>query len=198
MVGLAEVEERGVSVIALEGCYEPKMGDDVVGVVSDSHLYGWTVDINSPYMGDLFAQELLGKVDVFKVELGAYLRVGDLIFAKIGEVSTLRKVKLLARGPGYGKLKGGRLVEITPVKTPRVIGKRGSMLSMIQTVTGCTLKVGQNGRVVIMSEEEEKVSAITEALRMIEREAHTSGLTDRVKAFLEERLKENGGKEASN
>jgi exosome complex component RRP4 len=72
------------------------------------------------------------------------------------------------------------------------------MLSMIQTVTGCTLKVGQNGRVVIMSEEEKKVEAITEALRMIDREAHTSGLTDRVKAFLEGRIKENGGEEAHN
>jgi exosome complex component RRP4 len=197
VVGLAEVEERGVSVIALEGCYEPRVGDDVVGVISDSHLHGWTVDINSPYSGDLFAQELLGKVDVFRVELSTYLRTGDLIFAKVGEISTLRKVRLQARGPGYGKLKGGRLVEITPVKTPRVIGKRKSMLSMIQSVTGCTLKVGQNGRVVIMSEDEKKVSAITEALRMIEREAHTSGLTDRVKAFLEEMLKENGGEEAS-
>jgi exosome complex RNA-binding protein Rrp4 len=48
-----------------------------------------------------------------------------------------------------------------------------------------------------MSEDEKKVSAITGALRMIEREAHTSGLTDRVKAFLEEMLKENGGEEAS-
>jgi exosome complex component RRP4 len=70
------------------------------------------------------------------------------------------------------------------------------MLRMIQTATGCTLKVGQNGRVVILSEDEEKVSAITEALRMIDREAHTSGLTDRVKAFLEERIKKNGREEA--
>jgi exosome complex component RRP4 len=197
VVGLVEIGEKEVSVIALEGCYEPRVGDDVVGVIVDSHMYGWIVDINSPYMGDLYAQDLLSKVDVTRVELSSYLKRGDLIFAKIGEVTSLRKVKLQARGAGYGKLKGGRLVEITPVKTPRVIGKRQSMLSMIQSVTGCILKVGQNGRIIIMSEDDKKISAITEALYMIEREAHTSGLTDRVKVFLEKRLKEDGGEKAS-
>ena len=196
VVGLAEISEKEVSVIALEGCYEPRVGDDVIGVIIDSHMYGWLVDINSPYVGELYAQEVLGKMST-KTELSSYLRIGDLIFAKVKEVTPLKRVKLQTRGAGYGKMKGGRLVEITPVKTPRVIGKRRSMLSMIQSVTGCALKVGQNGRIVIMSEDDEKISAITEALYMIEREAHTSGLTDRVKGFLEKRLKEDGGEKAS-
>lgn len=196
VVGLAEISEKEVSVIALEGCYEPRVGDDVIGVIIDSHMYGWLVDINSPYVGELYAQEVLGKMST-KTELSSYLRIGDLIFAKVKEVTPLKRVKLQTRGAGYGKMKGGRLVEITPVKTPRVIGKRRSMLSMIQSVTGCALKVGQNGRIVIMSEDDKKISAITEALYMIEREAHTSGLTDRVKGFLEKRLKEDGGEKAS-
>jgi len=196
VIGLVEVGEREIGVIALEGCYEPRVGDDVIGMVMDSHMYGWTVDINSPYIGELYAQEFLGKIDVFKVELSSHLRTGDIIFAKVKEITPLRRVKLNARGPGYGKLKGGRMVEITPVKTPRVIGKRRSMLTMIQEVAGCVLKVGQNGRIMIMSDDEEKISAITEALYMIEREAHTTGLTDRVKAFLEKRLKKDGGEKA--
>lgn len=186
VVGLADIERRTIGVIALEGCYEPTPGDDVIGIVADSHLYGWVIDLNSPYQGELSTQDVLGKrANVFTVDLNNYFRVGDLIFAKVREVTALRRVELDVRGAGYGKLKGGKLVEITPVKIPRVLGRRRSMLNMIQSVTGCTIKVGQNGRVVIMTGDERKFLAIAQALRMIEREAHTTGLTDRIKAFLD-------------
>ncbi|MEM2618431.1 MAG: exosome complex RNA-binding protein Rrp4 [Candidatus Hadarchaeales archaeon] len=187
VVGLARVGEKEVGVIALEGCYEPTVGDDVIGVVTDRHPHGWIIDLNSPYEGNLFAWDLLGKVDVFRVDLSSHLAIGDLLFARVTEVTPMRRVGLEARGPGYGKLRGGWLVEITPVKIPRVIGRHRSMISMIQSVTGCTLRVGQNGRIVILGPQE-KVAPLVEAIRMIEREAHTGGLTDRVKAFLEKKL----------
>ena len=54
------------------------------------------------------------------------------------------------------------------------------MVSMIKKETGCQLTIGQNGLVLISgrSPEEERIAVL--ALRKIEKESHTSGLTDKV------------------
>ena len=74
----------------------------------------------------------------------------------------------------------GQLVKVTPTKIPRIIGRQGSMVSMIKKETGCQLTIGQNGLVLISgrSPEEERIAVL--ALRKIENESHTSGLTDKV------------------
>ncbi len=192
VTGLVEVKKGEIGVIALEGAYEPKVGDDVIGLVVDSHPYGWKVDVRAPTEADLWAQDAIGKVNVFRVNLSSFLRVGDMIYAKVLEVTGQRKIRLSIRGKGYGKLKEGWLVEITPVKTPRVIGRRRSMLNTIRQVMGCELKVGQNGRIVIQTNDSRKFMLISQALKKIEREAHTTGLTDRIKALLEEGVKHGG------
>ena len=82
------------------------------------------------------------------------------------------------------KLQGGRIFKVNPNKVPRIIGKQGSMVSMIKLATNCKIIVGQNGLIWIEgTPQEEKVAVDT--ILMIEREAHKSGLTDRVKAYLE-------------
>lgn len=65
------------------------------------------------------------------------------------------------------------------------------MISTLQKVGGCKVRIGQNGRIMIWGHDPDKVQRVTEAILMIEREAHTSGLTDRVREFLE---KSKGGK----
>jgi exosome complex component RRP4 len=74
----------------------------------------------------------------------------------------------------------GQLVEVTPTKIPRVIGRQGSMVGMIKRETGCQLTIGQNGLILIngRSPKDERLAFM--ALRKIEAESHTSGLTDRV------------------
>jgi exosome complex component RRP4 len=84
-----------------------------------------------------------------------------------------------------GRIEGGKLVEISPAKIPRVLGRKGSMLKVIESKTGCTLAVGQNGRIIVWGDDPRMVNLAVEAILMIEREAHTSGLTDRVALMLE-------------
>ncbi len=184
VVGLTEIRERSVSVISLQGRYIPRRGDKVIGIVVDTHPYGWILDLNSPYTGNLLASELVGRrIDIFKEDLSKLLRMGDAVLAEVREVDDRWRVFLspLQRG----RIKEGRLVEISPAKVPRVIGRRGSMLRVLQETTGCRLEVGINGRILVKGRDPDKVNAVVEAILLIEKEAHLSGLTDRIKAKLE-------------
>ena len=83
----------------------------------------------------------------------------------------------------------GELVEVTPTKIPRIIGRQGSMVSMIKRETGCQLTIGQNGSILISggSPENERIAIM--AIRKIESESHTSGLTDKVTEMIKKERK---------
>ena len=63
---------------------------------------------------------------------------------------------------------------------PRLIGKKGSMINMIKDKTGCKIVVGQNGLVWVKGKQEME-QIVKDTIKLIEKEAHTSGLTDRIK-----------------
>lgn len=86
-----------------------------------------------------------------------------------------------------GRLQGGQVVEIDPVKVPRVIGRKGSMIKMLKRVLGCDIVVGANGRIYVRAREEpkkERELLAVRAIREIERRSHLRGLTDWLKANL--------------
>jgi exosome complex component RRP4 len=88
------------------------------------------------------------------------------------------------KGVGLNKLKGGRIINVASNKVPRIVGKQGSMVSMIKDATKCNISVGQNGLVWINGTPDGELLAV-KAIRKIEEESHLSGLTDRVKEFLD-------------
>jgi len=183
VIGLAEVKEDGVNIIPLEGVYRPRRGDVVIGIISGVGLTGWEVDIRAPYVGYLPVHEAVVKhVDVDAVELSTIMGIGDTIVAKILEFDLSREnpVVLTIKEAGLGKVESGTLVEISPVKIPRVIGKKGSMISLLKSELKCELVVSQNGRVVVKCEDSADESFVAFLIRKIEREAHTTGLTDRI------------------
>ena len=86
--------------------------------------------------------------------------------------------------PGCRKLGVGKIIEIQSSRVPRIIGKQGSMISMIKESTNCNIIVGQNGKVWI-SGDDHKMERIAEAaIKKIEAEAHFSGLTEKISKFL--------------
>ena len=60
------------------------------------------------------------------------------------------------------------------------------MLDMLKSETGCNIFVSVNGRVHIKCSEPAMEPILVLALKMIESQAHLSGLTDRVKKYIEE------------
>jgi len=184
-IGLAELKNKAVSVVSLRGRYMPKQGDLVIGNVIDVSLTSWLVDINAPYNAVLFASEFLSKpINPAKEDIRKHLDVGEMIVAKILAFDRTKDPALTAKGRGLGKIKKGIVLEVDVTRIPRIIGRKGSMINMLKKETGCQITIGQNGRIWIRGKTPEDEAIAANAIKKIEREAHISGLTDRVRAYI--------------
>ena len=177
LLGRVSLRNKKIRVIPLKSKYVPKKGDVVIGKIKDVRFSMWDVDINSPYSGILPAFEVFGRE---KKELNKVYDVGDVLFLRVVDVDEIKKAKLGLKGRGMGKFKGGIIVDIAPTKVPRLIGKKGSMINMIKDKTNCKIVVGQNGLVWVKGNEDME-QLTREIIHLIEAEAHTSGLTNKIK-----------------
>jgi len=183
-IGLAEIVRNDVKVIPLSGAYIPRAEDMVVGKVVSVTGYGWEADINSCFVGYLPGQFVFGRdFSPSTHDLTTRFTVGDLMLAKIEAFDRTRDPQLSIRGPGLGKIPQGEIVKITPMKVPRLIGRKGYMINMIAELTSCEIKVGQNG-VVVIDGPVEGVRKAVEVIQLIEEEAHTADLTAKVQQLL--------------
>ncbi|WP_174590755.1 exosome complex RNA-binding protein Rrp4 [Methanocella conradii] len=174
-----------IRVIPLSGRYIPARGDLVIGKVVDVTFSNWIIDINSPYEGLLHISEYPERVD--PANMSKCLHVGELIIARVADVDPSMKVELTMRDEHLKVLKQGRVVDISHVKIPRVIGRNGSMISMLKKDLNVSIFVGQNGRIWLKGDEK-RVDIAIRAIFKIEHEAHTSGLTDKIKEFISKEL----------
>lgn len=192
-IGLVDYENKKVNVVALRAFYIPKVGDIVIGTVTEIGFNGWTVDINAPYQALLRASDALSRpFRPQKDDLSQVLDIGDLIVAKITAYDRAHNPQLTVAEPGLGKITRGQIIKITPTKIPRVIGRKGSMISMIKHETGCQIILGLNGVILITGKTSEDEQLAIMAINKIEEESHTSGLTDRITQMLKE-MKEKRG-----
>ncbi|MFH0986723.1 MAG: KH domain-containing protein [Candidatus Micrarchaeota archaeon] len=152
-------------IVPLKTKYLPEIDDVVIGIVTSVKHGGVIVDLNSPYDG-------------FVVTRREY-NYKDIIMAKIMRVDEVKNVGLM----DDKKLFDGELIEISPSRIPRVIGKRNSMLNLIKDKTGCMIFIGKNGRVWIKGGNS---LLAKKAVLEIECNAHTSGLTEKITHMLEQ------------
>jgi len=186
-IGVVEYENKKVNVVALRAFYIPKVGDVVIGTIVEVGFSGWTVDIRAPYQALLRASDVLSRpFKPQKDELSQFLDTGDLIVAKITAYDRNHDPQLTVGEPGLGKITRGQITKITPTKIPRLIGKKGSMISMIKQETGCQIIPGHNGVILVTGKTLEDEELAMTAIRRIEEESHTSGLTDRITQMLKE------------
>ncbi len=185
ILGLVSLEGKVLKILPLSGRYIPKKNDVIIGKVIDITLNGWRVDFDSAYTAMLTLKDAISEFIQKGADLTHYFNLGDYIVAKIVNVTSQKLVDLSTKGPGLKKLRGGRIIKVNTHKVPRVIGKQGSMVSMIKKYTGCNIIVGQNGLIWLNSEDPLKEAIAEQAIIMIERESHISGLTDKMKEFLE-------------
>ncbi len=188
-LGLVNVDGRALKLIPLSGRYMPKRDDTIIGQIMDITFSGWRIETNSAYPAMLNIRDATSDFIARGADLAQFLNLGDYVAAKITNVTSQKLVDLTMKGPGLSKLKGGRIVLVNTNKVPRIIGKQGSMVSMIKQATGCRIMVGQNGVVWIEGSPENELIAV-EAIKKIEKLAHMTGLTDEIKKFLEKNTKE--------
>ncbi|MCL1810841.1 MAG: exosome complex RNA-binding protein Rrp4 [Methanomassiliicoccaceae archaeon] len=186
VLGVRNAHNDTVGVIPLGGRYMPVTGDTVIGIIEDIGPSNWLVNINAPYPAPLHVNEVPWKVEFG--DTSKYLNVGNVVMLKVLMVDESKKIQVTMKDSGLRRIEGGQLVEMPHSKVSRVIGKSGSMIQMIKNLTDCRMFVGQNGRIWIDGDENAEIAV--EAVRIIEREAQSSNLTERVENFIKSRLPE--------
>lgn len=180
-LGLVSVANRVISVIPLNSMYLPKVGDMVIAEVKEIQGNGWILEINSPYEAFLPLSGVRKYIDTNRTKLSSVYDIGERLFAKINVVNQLDTIHASMYDMDTRKLVGGRLITMNPAKIPRLIGRAGSMVSTIKRLTGTNIVIGHNGVVWIEGGDIERA---LEAVRLVEKEAYTTGLTDRVTEML--------------
>nr|MDO8117542.1 exosome complex protein Rrp4 [Candidatus Sigynarchaeota archaeon] len=204
-IGFTQNRGKYVNVIPFKGRYMPHVGDKVIGKIVDKNVVLWKLDINAPTQAILKPMDA-GEDNRFnryndrgnrggpqmrkrfdrggKKEDTSQYNVGDMVIAKVLRFDRMTEPALTTVGPDLGSIKGGFLTEISVPKIPRLIGKGGSMIRLLNSLTTCKVFVAQNGIVWIKGRNVEEERAILKAIKKIEVEAHTTGLTDRIKEFV--------------
>jgi len=171
VIGITDNEGDYANVVALEGKYEPRRDDVVIGTVIRAVHAGYEININSA------ATSFIPR-GAFREDL----REGDLISAKVSYVDEMRQAELDFPRTIFG----GEIFMVTPVKVPRFIGKNASMLDVLKEGTGSTVIVGKNGRVWAKGGD---LGLLKEALEFIEENSHKSNLTNTVQDLLKKKGK---------
>ncbi|MGC2387178.1 MAG: exosome complex RNA-binding protein Rrp4 [Nitrososphaeraceae archaeon] len=184
-IGIAEAGRDGIKVIPLSGVYIPRINDIVIGKIVDRSSLSWDVDINSCFSAHLPAQDVFGRdFSPARDDMNRELATGDLITARIIAFDRTRDPMLTVQDRDLGKIPRGESLKISATRVPRLIGKRGSMIQTIEQATQTRVIIGQNGVVVVTGRSQGGIELAVKAIKMVEEEAHTSNLTQRIKVLL--------------
>ncbi len=169
VLGITDDEKEVADVVALRGMYIPRREDTVVGIVNRVVFAGYGIDVNS--FADSFIPKKAMRTD---------LRLGDVIIAKVEDINELKEADLSFPR----KMGGGEIIEITAVKSPRLIGKNGSMLDVLTNGTNCEIFVGKNGRVWAR---DGNINLLKKAVQFVDENSYKNNLTKAVEELLKEK-----------
>ena len=181
--GLAEELGKVVRVISIFGTFIPRKNNVVIGRIIDITYNGWLADIDSASSAFIPIEEVPRFIN--RNEMDQFLNIGDVIAAKIWSVKT-KGIDLAMKGKGLGKIEDGFIFRIIPSRVPRVIGREGSMISIIKEKTGCNITVGQNGWIWIKGQSIESEIKARKAIEFVSDKVHIEGLTEKVEQWFEE------------
>jgi len=186
-IGVLSNNSEYINVIPLEGRYDAVKGDFVIGIVEEPLASSWLVDIKAPYPALLHVNEVPWDVEFNETE--KFLNKGDSIMAKVLQVDMEKKLQITLNDRNLYKIKGGHIIDVEPSKVPRVIGKKGSMISLLKKYSRCRIFVGQNGRIWI-SGDDEGIRKVIQTIKKIEKESLSYGLTNKIEEMLKKDVKE--------
>jgi exosome complex component RRP4 len=187
VIGILTNNSNYINVIPLKGRYDPVEKDFVIGIVEEAMSSSWLVDINAAYPALLHVNEVPWDVDFGETE--RYLNHGDSIMAKVLQVNQEKKLQITLNDRNLYKIKGGQIINVEPSKVRRIIGKKGSMISLLKKYTKCRIFVGQNGRIWIDGDDE-GIKKVIDTINMIEDEALLYGLTNKIEELLKKDAKD--------
>jgi len=187
ILGILSNDSNYINVIPIKGRYDPIEKDLVIGIVEEAMSSSWLVDINAAYPALLHVNEVPWDVDFGETE--RYLNNGDSVMAKVLQVDREKKLQITLKDYNLYKLKDGYILNVEPSKVPRIIGKKGSMISLLKKYTKCRIFVGQNGRIWINGSDD-GINKVINTIKMIENESLSYGLTNKVEELLKKDAKD--------
>lgn len=179
--GLVDISDKLVRVIPLSGVYVPRRGNVIIGTIVGITFKGWLIDFGSHVSGFLNVSEVPRYIG--RGELRDHFDFGDTVCAKVFGTDG-GNIDLSVKLRGFGRLKGGQLINVNPNKVPRVIGKEGSMVNLIKDATGCDITVGQNGVIWVRGSKIESELNAKKIINYICENSYVSGLTDKVEEYI--------------
>lgn len=185
VLGLASISSRVIKITPLAGPYVPTVGDKIIARVIDITFSGWRFDTATAYSALLNIRDATTRFVKKDEDLSKIMAIGDYAVVMIVNVTSQNLIDLTMKEPGLHKIFGGRIISINSQKVPRVIGKKGSMISLIKDKTGCEITIGQNGLIWIKGSAAGELKAET-AIKLIEKKSHLEGLTEKMEKYLGE------------
>jgi len=187
-LGLVSLAGRVLRITPLAGPYVPRFGDKIIGQIIDITMTGWRISTATAYSALLNVKDATTRFVRKTDDLSRMMAIGDMVVVKIVNVTSQRLIDVTMKEPGLHRISGGRIIRMSCQKVPRVIGKQGSMITLIKDKTGCSITVGQNGLVWIRGDADNE-HVVEQAIRLIEEKSHMEGLTEQVDAFLTKHAK---------
>lgn len=187
ILGILDDKSDYINVIPLKGRYDPVENDFIIGIVQEAMASNWLVDINAAYPALLHVNETPWDIEFGETE--KYLNYGDSIMAKVLQVDREKKIQITLKDYNLYKIKGGQIIDVEPSKVRRIIGKKGSMITLLKKYTKSRIFVGQNGRIWIDGNDED-VKKVIDTIKMIENESLSFGLTNRIEELLKKDAKD--------
>ncbi|MFP3214285.1 MAG: hypothetical protein RXO71_03180 [Nitrososphaeria archaeon] len=173
-VGRAEISGGRVRVIRLSGPYIPKVGDFVIGVVTDVQPLAATLDINSYVNGYILANAFFKRrIDPSKFDLSNKVNIGDLVAARVKKIE--RGKDIVLQPDQKWKVEGDAIFYISPAKAHYLYASRSRIPSKIKELTGAELRLGANG-IVVVKGDLKKIEMVKKALDVIESTYNLNGL----------------------
>lgn len=193
-IGLKQIKKNYINVIPLRGFYTPRPGDKIIALVVDKNPVKYKCDINAKDIAILKPKNITrrGKIRGSRNVEPEEFEIGDILVAKIISADRLNMPELTLVGKYLGKKVKGIVISIDPPKIPRVIGRNGSMIKLLKNLTKSNIFVTQNGRIWIKGESIEYERLLIDAIKKIENEAHTVGLTDRMSEYIKSEIQKRG------
>ncbi|MHA1913877.1 MAG: KH domain-containing protein [Promethearchaeota archaeon] len=210
-IGLKQVKSNYINVIPLRGFYTPRPGDKVIAMVVDKNPVKYKCDIGAKDFGTLKPRNTIKRSKMGSFSRGGgggrggggrsrdqeesstrKFDIGDILIVKILSADRLNKPELTTVGKYLGKRNNGDVISIDPPKIPRIIGRNGSMIKMLNNLTNSNIFVTQNGRIWLKGEDLAHERLLIESIQKIASEAHTVGLTDRMQEYIINEKKKRG------
>jgi len=108
----------------------------------------------------MFNERIVSGVDISK-----FYDVGDVIAAKIINVSRNKSVKLSVKSINIGKLNDYYIFLISPTKIPKILGKKGRNIEKLRELLNVDIVVGQNGVICVKANNRKKELETAEIIK---------------------------------